>query len=71
MRVELGFHQPGGVIPAAWAGAARGPAFVAYVCQVTGRGTIPRRNRAQLRGAERYTEAHNDEGVYNPDGNRL
>jgi len=38
------------------AGATRFPGAAAYVCQVTRRDRIPRLNRAQLRGAKRYTQ---------------
>lgn len=63
MPAEMDFPTPGGnqSWQARWATRVR--AVGAYVCQVTGRDTIPRRNRAQPRGAERYTEAHKDEGV--------
>jgi len=38
------------------AGATRFPGTATYVCHVTRRDRIPRLNRAQLRGAKRYTQ---------------
>src|SRR2546430_13386887 len=52
-------------------GRAATRALRPYVCPAARRDRIPRRIRAQLRGSERYTEAHEDEGVQDPDGHRL
>jgi len=46
----------GYLVASAVAGATRFPRTAAYVCPVTRRDRIPRLNRAQLRGAKRYTQ---------------